>query len=113
MSAPLIYYRNAERPALKLWLQDDDGTLIDFSAGYTFVLKIGSPGVTALLTKSTNISGAAGAGTEPAGTPNVSVLWAAGELNIAPGVYRWQLTATTGGLDRTFGGDITIVDVVN
>ncbi len=36
MSGPLRYYQGAERPTLRLWLLDDDGTLVDFSAGYTF-----------------------------------------------------------------------------
>jgi hypothetical protein len=113
MSATLTFHRNAERPTLKLWLVDDNLTLIDFSVGYTFGFKIGAVGATALLNKTSGITGAAGAGTEPVGTPNVTVAWAAGELNITPGNYRWQLVATTGGLDRTFQGDITILDVVN
>ena len=104
MSGPLRYYQGAERPALKLWLQDDDGTLIDFSTGYTFELKIGLAGQAALLTKTAGIVGAAGAGVEPTGTPNVTVSWTSGELAITVGAYSWQLKATTGGLDRYFGG---------
>ncbi len=104
MSGPLRYYQGAERPALKLWLLDDDGTLIDFSTGYTFELKIGLVGQAALLTKTSGIVGAAGAGVEPTGTPNVTVSWTSGELAITVGAYSWQLKATTGGLDRYFGG---------
>ncbi len=103
MSGPLRYYTGAERPALKLWLLDDDGTLIDFSSGYTFSLKVGLPG-SVLLTKTSGIVGAVGAGVEPTGTPNVTISWSAGELAITPGAYSWALTATTGGLDRIFGG---------
>ena len=109
----LIYKRNAERPAVEMWLRDDDATLIDFSSGYTWTLKIGELGTTALLTKTTGIVGAAGAGSEPTGTPNVVVSWTAGELNLTPGTYAWVLTATTGGLDRVFSGTITIEDIVN
>ncbi len=104
MSGPLRYYQGAERPALKLWLQDDDGTLIDFATGYTFELKIGLVGQAALLTKTAGIVGAAGTGVEPTGTPNVTVSWTSGELAITVGAYSWQLKATTGGLDRYFGG---------
>lgn len=104
MSGPLRYYQGAERPTLRLWLLDDDGTLVDFSAGYTFSLKIGLAGQTPLLTKTSGITGAAGAGVEPTGTPNVVVSWSAGELAITPGAYTWALTANTGGLDRIFGG---------
>src|SRR4051812_47963008 len=100
--AAIKYYANAERPVLQLWLQDDDGDLIDFSTGSpTFALKLGNAGETALLTKTSGIAGAAGAGVEPTGTPNVVVTWSAGELNITPGPYSWQLTVTTSSLDRT------------
>lgn len=106
------YHTTAERPALEMWILDDDGTLIDFSTGYSFTLKIGNTGDTALLTKTTGITGAAGAGTEPTGTPNVSVAWTADELDITPGAYTLQLTATTGGLDRVFTTPIRITGVI-
>lgn len=107
------YYTTAERPALELWILDDDGDLVDFSdAGYTFTLKIGTVGNAALLTKTSGITGAAGAGTEPTGTPNISVAWSAGELAIAPGNYTCQLTATISGLDRVYQFAIRIDGVV-
>lgn len=109
----LVYHRHAERPAAKLWLFDDDGTLIDFSSGYTFSFKIGTRGQTASLTKTTNITGAAGAGVEPSGTPNVTVTWAAGELDITPGNYAWELTATTSSADRVFSGRFKVLDRIN
>ncbi len=112
MGTRWIYRKSAERPSASLWLFDTNRTLIDFSSGYTFSLKIGTPGSTALLTKTTGITGAAGSGSDPTGTPNVVIAWTAGELNIAPGVYAWELTCTTGGLDRVFAGDITIRDVI-
>lgn len=105
MSGPLRYYQGAAEPALKLWLQGDDGQLIDFSTGYTFdYFRVGLAGATPLLSKATGITGAAGAGVEPTGTPNVTVAWAAGDLNIAVGAYSWTLKATKGGLPRYFGG---------
>lgn len=108
----ITYKKTADRPALKLWLLDDDGTLIDFSSGYTFVFKLGNTGQAALLTKSSGITGAAGSGTEPSGTPNVTVTWIAGELAVTPGGYSWDLTATSSGLDRVFFGKIQILDVI-
>lgn len=102
------YNAAAERPGLGLWLRDSANALIDFSSGYTFVLKIGPRGGAALLTKSSNITGAAGAGEEPTGTPNVVILWGAGELALTPGVYRCELTCTTSSADRVFEFDITI-----
>ncbi len=95
-----------------MWIQDRSGALIDMSSGYTFSLRIGTPGSTALLTKSSGITGAAGSGVEPSGTPNVTVAFSAGELNLAAGTYAWQLTATTSSLDRVFAGTFVVLDVI-
>ena len=108
----LRYHTSAERPEAQMWIHDDDGNLIDFATGYTFVLKIGQPGNPALVTKNTGITGATGAGVEPTGTPNVTVAWAFDELDITPAHYIWQLTATNSGNDRVFQGDMRIDDVI-
>ncbi|HRD59393.1 hypothetical protein [uncultured Nocardioides sp.] len=111
----LTYYRTAERPAIKLWLLDDDGTLIDFSTGYTFEFKLGRPGAAATLTKTTGITGAAGSGTETSGTPNVNVSFTAGELDalVPKGNTTWQLRTTTGGVDRVWQGPFKLLDVIS
>ena len=106
------YRRSAERPSLQLWLLDDDGDLIDFSTGYTFQLKIGTVGSAALLTKTLGITGDTGSGTEPTGTPNITVSWSTGELDLAPSVYDWELTCNTAATDRVFAGRIRIVDII-
>lgn len=109
----LTYAKTADRPAAEGWIFDDDGALIDFSSGsYSYQLKIGNPGSAALLTKTSGITGAAGAGVEPTGTPNIVITWSAGELAITPGTYTAQLTATISSLDRVYSGVITILDVV-
>lgn len=102
--ATIAYYQSAERPALQLWLLDEDGDLIDFSTGYSFSFKLGTPGSAATFSKTSGITGAAGSGTEMSGgTPNVSIAFSAGELAaLTPKGYTAQLTATTGGLDRVF-----------
>ena len=110
--ARVTYVKTADRPALQIWWFDDDGALIDFSSGYTFSLKVGSRGMAASLVKTSNIVGAAGAGVEPTGTPNVVVTWAAGELALAAGGYLAQLTATTSSLDRVIEFDLTILDAI-
>jgi hypothetical protein len=112
MGSKFTYHRNAERPAAKMWLFDDDGTLIDMS-GYTFSFKIGNPGVAALLTKTSNITGGAGEGIEPTGTPNITVTWAAGELDIEPGIYTWQLKASDSSMDRVFAGSFAVLDDID
>jgi hypothetical protein len=108
------YYRTAERPGIALWWVDDDGTLIDFSTGYTFDFKIGTTvGATAAFTKTAGITGAAGSGTSPTGTPNVTIAFSAAELDaIAAGYYTWQLRATSGGVDRISQGSFVMHDVL-
>lgn len=109
----LVYYRTAERPDIKLWLLDDDGALVNFASGYTFAFKIGSVNATAVFTKTTGITGAAGTGTETTGTPNVTLSFTAAELDsLAIRTYTWQLRATTSSLDRIYQGLIDIRDVI-
>lgn len=85
----VTYTQGAELPDLTIEWKDTAGNLIDFSSGYTFVLKLGVPGAAATLSKSTGITGAAT-------SPNVTVAWAtSGELNtIATGFYHAHLNAT-------------------
>jgi hypothetical protein len=109
----LVYYRTAELPDLQFWLLDDDGALVNLASGYTFSFKLGTPGAVASFDKTTLITGAAGSGTEPSGTPNLTIAFAADELDdIDPGRYVWQLTATSTSLDRVYQGTIQIKDVI-
>jgi len=109
----LTYFRTAERPDLQFWLLDDDGALINFSTGYTFAWRLGVPGAAASFEKTTGITGAAGAGAEPAGTPNILLTFTADELDdVTAGAYTWQLQATSSSLDRFFEGTIRIKDVI-
>lgn len=116
MSTKLSYHITADRPAAELWLYDDDGTLIDLSSGYTFSFKVGVKGETALLTKTSGITGAAGAGSEPDGTPNCVIAWTAGEIAastvVAGTTYAFTLTATTSSLDRVFEGVFEVKKVI-
>lgn len=108
----LVYYRTAERPDIRLWLLDDDGDLVDLS-GHTFEFKLGDPGSAALFTKTTGITGAVGSGTEPDGTPNVTITFAAGELDAVPASScSWQLRATSASNDRVYQGRFSLLDVI-
>jgi hypothetical protein len=113
MSNLLIYYRTAERPDIELWLLDKNDDLIDYSTGYTFEFKLGKPGQTAAFTKTSGITGGAGAGTEPSGTPNITLTFTAAELdNVTAGSYTWQLRARSSSLDRYHQGGFSLRDVV-
>ncbi len=108
----LIYTRGAVLPACKLWVLDDDDTLIDLSTA-TFQTKIGNRGNAALKTKSSGISGAVGAGVEPTGTPNCTITWVSGDLDVAPGNYDLEIKATIGASPRFFHRRLTIENVMS
>lgn len=111
MATTLRYKRAAARPEITFWWRDRTGALIDFSTGYTFTFKLGAVGSAAAFTKSTGITGAAGAGVEPTGTPNVTLSFTAGELAaLTIGPTTWELTATSGGLARIIGGSFVLED---
>lgn len=118
MAKRLSFHITADRPAARLWLEDDDGSLIDFSSGsYTWSLKVGVKGSAALLTKTSGIAGAVGAGEEPDGTPNCVITWTAGEIAassvVAGNVYTFILTATISSLDRVFEGAFEVKSVLS
>jgi len=78
------YIKGAEYPNVEITWLDSAGNVINFSAGWTFTVKIGQAGGAATVTKTTGITGAATA-------PNVIISWAAGELD--------TLSATTYAMD--------------
>lgn len=90
MSARLSYNRGVTGPAARLWIYDDDGTLIDLS-GASLSAKIGARGSAPKITKSSGVLGATGSGTEPDGVPNVAITWSGGDLDITPGIYLMQI----------------------
>lgn len=83
------YTQGSDLPDLALTWKDRSGALIDLSVPHTYELKIGYPGETALVTKTTGFVGAATA-------PNFIAQWATtNELNtLAPGNYYVQIKAT-------------------
>lgn len=90
MSARLSYNRGVTSPSARLWIYDDDGTLIDLT-GATLSAKIGARGSAPKTTKSSGVTGTLGAGTEPDGVPNLSITWSGSDLDIAPGIYLLQI----------------------
>ena len=88
----LRYIAGSDAPELRLTFQNGDGTYPDFTTGYSFELKIAAFGsTTALVNKTTGLTGAAGSAT----APNLIVTWATtNELNtLTPGFYVLQATA--------------------
>jgi hypothetical protein len=103
-----IYRADQDSPSYAVAWSDRDGTLINFSSGYTFEVKlVNRVDGTIGLTKSAGITGAAV-------SPNITVAWTTGELAaVPPAAYRVHLTATTGGADRMFRpGDEPIITIV-
>ena len=101
MSA-LVWVKGSALPTLTVWWTNSFGTLYDLSAATSFTCKIGMPGSAPLLDKDTSITGAAGTGTgeDEADTPNVTITWATGDLNITPGTWVMELSCLDGGLPR-------------
>lgn len=96
-----------DEDALEIWWYVN-GALVDFTSGFTFSAKLAGVGTpqTIVFTKTTGFTGAAGAGSENSGTPNLSVAWSTtGELNAvtAAGRYTLEITATAGdGSESTY-----------
>lgn len=102
------YVLGAELGDLRITWLDEDGDVIDFSSGWTFQLKLGpAKSAAAALTKTTGIVGAATA-------PNLTVAWAAGELdNLTVRNYVLQVKATRpDSKDRIMQGNLRIIGPV-
>lgn len=101
------YTVGAELPDITLTWYDSNNNLIDFSTGYTFTIKVGIPGSTALFTKTTGITGAAT-------DPNVTIAWAT-TLELATltvgTLYTAQVIArrTSDSKDRFFPGGFPLI----
>jgi hypothetical protein len=77
--------KGAELPDIGItWYQQDGVTLYNFSSGWTFTVRIGTPGVAALITPT-----AVGAAT----APNITISFAVDALNTIPaGTYHLDVT---------------------
>lgn len=99
MTTTVEYVAGSELPPLKVqFLADDNSTVIDMT-GMTFSLRLGLDTTTTALVKTTNITGDAS---------GALVNWSAGDLNLPSGMYLFELTATTGGLDYRRQGTLVI-----
>ena len=91
----LTYVADTENPETHLIWKDSTNTIIDFSTGYTFTVKLTQNGDTQL-TKTTGIVGYAV-------EPNIRISWDVDELAITPGVYLMWVYARDGAdRDRVF-----------
>lgn len=93
----LTYHQSDELPQ---WVATitHNGVLPDFSSGWTFRVVVKRGSSAAVLTKTTNITGAV--------SGVVTVAWASGDLDVAPGQYGIQLKATR----TSDSGEATIAD---
>jgi hypothetical protein len=101
---PVTYIKGADLPDLAVDWEDSTGDLIDFSDGWTFTVRVGLVGQTALFTKTTGITGSAA-------SPNVTIAWDSdAELNTltAGHVYTVAITATRDSDDRERKMDVRI-----
>lgn len=105
----LRYVKGDELEPVAITWYEPDGTLYDFSVGWTFTARVGVPGAAALLQKTTGFTGTATA-------PNLTFAWVSGDLDTIPtGTYHLDIKArlTTGTLDVTRTWLFQILDGVN
>lgn len=101
------YTRGAELPAITIEALDADGLPIDFSSGWTFEVKVGEPGKTALVTTTTVVGASV--------KPNLTVNFAAGALDVLTigTTYTCQVACTNGtGQARIYATQLRVVDAV-
>lgn len=118
-----IQYEGQTDPPIGLWWQDRTSTpltpvLVNFSTGgYTFSLLVGDPGRPNVLTYTgAGITGAAGAGVEPSGTPNYAIdrlVTGISALTVPTGLvevtyHLWPRALFTGGHVRDYPGDLRL-----
>jgi len=99
-TSTLRYVEGASLPSATLTCQDDNGTAVDLSSGYTFALRVGTASALSF-TKSTGITGT---------STGVSVDWASTNeiLSLSEGTYLLSLVATTSSENRVFTGTLVI-----
>lgn len=101
---PVTYIQGAELPDIEVTWRDSDGSIIDYSTGYTFTILLGQLGQVATLTKTTGIVGDNTA-------PNLLITWSNTEIeSLAVATYVMQITArhTATGKDRKMHDSVTI-----
>jgi hypothetical protein len=96
MTSSWTYRQDQELPAFAVDWRDRDNRVIDFTSGYTFEVKLAaSDSADPVIVKTDGVVGASTA-------PNLTVVWASGELDVEPGKYRVFIKASNGEGDRRF-----------
>lgn len=105
--ADFVYLTSQEYPSIHLCWKDGDDDIINFSSGYTWTVMLAQENQ-AVLTKTTGVTGAAT-------SPNVTINWGTGELDIDEGLYDLVVIARDGASkDRVFRpGNPPQLQVVN
>jgi len=101
----------ASLPAAAFSWIDANSNLIDFSTGWTFKMTIGQPPNSAVITKTSGLTGYA----PVVGSPNLVVSWSPGELtSLTAGRWTFQITATrtSDGGQRILTGTMKIDEAV-
>lgn len=103
--SPVEYVQGARLPQYALEWLDDDGGIIDFSSGWTFVATVAAdtPAETVAHTQDTGITG-------DDVLPNVVIAWSSAFASLSAGWYWLRLVATGfGGATRVFQGRLRIL----
>src|SRR5688572_24863757 len=101
---PVEYIQGAELPDIEVTWRDSDGSIIDYSTGYTFTVRVGQLGQAAVLTKVTGITG-------DNTVPNIIISWSNTEIESLPAAtYVLEVIArhTATGKDRKMHDSVVI-----
>lgn len=106
----MIQYRaTSENLPIRLWWRDDTGQLINLSTYDSFEVEIQSGGVEHFA-KTTGITGAAGSGASPTGTPNLVITWVDGDFDTVPvGAHKLVIRAIDAGLELSHEFDFELL----
>jgi len=84
---PVTYIQGAELPDVEVTWRDSDSSIINFSTGYTFTVRLGQLGQAATLTKTTGITG-------NNVSPNLLISWSSTEIESLPAAtYTMEIIA--------------------
>lgn len=115
MSKTFRYLEGDELGNLSLWWFDSAGALRDLSTASAFSVRLGRPGEPAVFTKTSGVTGAAGSGAEPDGTPNLTINWTSADLGAvtvpSPQLsvrYRLFITATISGEQVSYPAELWV-----
>jgi hypothetical protein len=98
------YWKGSELPAIAITRYDPNGSLYNFSSGWTFTARVGTPGLPAVAT---------GTVTGAATSPNMLVDFAIAQFDsVAQGTYHLEVTPRFTGTSKDLTPNVLLFQVL-